>query len=654
MFPIFYPQRWRTTRRIQTRHVKFRKVEAECETLSEDSQSDDSVMLETDDGDGGDDEAKFLQELRQCFGDHRLTRQAQEDILDILRRHGHPYLPRTSRTLMQTPRSVKKDIQSVSNGSMFYLGIAWGVEKLTTPEYLEGRDTIELDFSWDGLQPYKSVKRKVWPILCRLASTRHTAGSEPFIVGMFCGSSDPKPEEFLKDFVKECKDLETNGISINERKYNIKISKIIADQPARARFKVVCGEGPRSLIQCERCTVVAKTREHRATFSSTETRSGVTLRTDESFREKHQPEYHNGDSPLLALNIDMIFAFPLDPMHVLYQGVVRHWWEYIVEPKFCVRYHITKKVITPLSKFMKEELGPYFSCEFARRVRGLDEYKLYKATEWRRFLLYDGIVVVKKFLPLGAYKNFLLLFCAIRILSSREHLDDEDLFADAESLLNLFVADAENKFGKIFLVGKVHGLTHLARDCKEHGELESFSAFPFESYLHRINTAMNAPGRCLEQIVCRIKEGHLLHPKQVSKTVSDAVQVSVPCGHYSSGSVAGEEFHAATLPGMTIRTDRKGDAHVKTVSGDIVRVANIIKAQSGEVFIIGYRYLFRENFFHYPLKSSKIGVELIWGVDSHSTKVELQELKCKCVLLPYSGKWVCLPLVHGCEDDSMA
>ncbi|KAK3908495.1 Pentatricopeptide repeat-containing protein 8, mitochondrial [Frankliniella fusca] len=227
---------------------------------------------------------------------------------------------------------------------MYYFGIAQGVRRTVTSEYLAKCTKINLDFFTDGLSPYKSVKSKVRPILCRLSATSFSYESVPFLVSVFGGKTDPIPQEFLKDFVCEAKDLETNGMKINGIRYEVYIKKFIADQPARAKLKCVNGEGPSSLVQCERCTIIGKHSDRITHFSGTEVRvSQPTLRTDKTFRQRLQPAYHKiNDSPLLALNIDMVFSFPLDPMHILYVGVVKRYWDYLVEVKGAI-YHITKK-----------------------------------------------------------------------------------------------------------------------------------------------------------------------------------------------------------------------------------------------------------------------------------------------------------------------
>lgn len=57
--------------------------------------------------------------------------------------------------------------------------------------------------------------------------------------------------------------------------------------------------------------------------------------------------------------------------------------------------------------------------KFSRKPRPFSELKHWKATEFRQFILYNGIVIFARCLdPLTKY-NFLLLHCAYRLLLNK-------------------------------------------------------------------------------------------------------------------------------------------------------------------------------------------------------------------------------------------
>lgn len=59
-----------------------------------------------------------------------------------------------------------------------------------------------------------------------------------------------------------------------------------------------------------------------------------------------------------------------------------------------------------------------------------------------------------------------------------------NLYSDnAEVFINEFVEHTKQVYGDHFVVYNVHSLTHLVDECREHGLIDSFGAFPFENEL---------------------------------------------------------------------------------------------------------------------------------------------------------------------------
>ena len=109
----------------------------------------------------------------------------------------------------------------------------------------------------------------------------------------------------------------------------------------------------------------------------------------------------------------MVSGFPIDYMHCVCFGVVRriiNLW--IQGPPSC---KLSQNIVVGIS----EKLGalrPYISKEFSKKSRSLAEFRRWKATELRLFLIYTGPVVLKgKLLP-NYYQNFMDLSVAVRIL----------------------------------------------------------------------------------------------------------------------------------------------------------------------------------------------------------------------------------------------
>ena len=128
----------------------------------------------------------------------------------------------------------------------------------------------------------------------------------------------------------------------------------------------------------------------------------------------------------------------------------------------------------------------------------------WKATEFRQFLLYSGIVSLRRQLSIELYNHFLLLFVAIFCLASPDLFEDHADFAN--KLLCKFVSQCEDLYYKEFVVYNVHGLVHLTEDIKVFGHLGTYSAFPFETFLGQLKHLVRKPQSTHEKVVRRLFE----------------------------------------------------------------------------------------------------------------------------------------------------
>ena len=121
-----------------------------------------------------------------------------------------------------------------------------------------------------------------------------------------------------------------------------------------------------------------------------------------------------------------------------------------------------------------------------------------------QFLLYSGPVALKGVLCKQLHKHFLLLFVAIYCLVSPGFCVSHCQYA--HELLCLFVTQAGQLYGRDVLVYNVHGLIHLAADVRNFSPLDSYSAFPFENCLGKVEKLVRKPNFPLQQVIRRLSE----------------------------------------------------------------------------------------------------------------------------------------------------
>lgn len=135
-----------------------------------------------------------------------------------------------------------------------------------------------------------------------------------------------------------------------------------------------------------------------------------------------------------------------------------------------------------------ETLRPSCPVDFNRPPRTLQELSLLAGTEFRRSLLYEGVVVFRDNLDIGVYEHFLLLHSAKYILSSPTLYQTKNELAD--HLLRTSISHSILIYGEEFVVYNVHSACHLALECALHGPADSFSAFCFENKLGMIKHSL--------------------------------------------------------------------------------------------------------------------------------------------------------------------
>lgn len=251
---------------------------------------------------------------------------------------------------------------------------------------------------------------------------------------------------------------------------------------------------------------------------------GAAERTDKSFREQHNPNHHRGKTPLLDLPIDMVRDFPVgDELHLLHLGLMKKLLNAFRTGKFgsCTKW----------SKINEKEIDAYLtSCkkpfEIHRNIRGLDEMARWKGTEFRTFLLYTSLVVLKKFLPIKYYNHYLLFYCAVVIMGSRYHCPK--LLNIADEMIKVFLNLFKKLYGIEHFTSNLHNLSHLADEVRRFGVLGNFNTYNFENRLQNIKRMVRSGNMPLNQICKRILEEDVVASNDIC--ISDQLDKTTFCG----------------------------------------------------------------------------------------------------------------------------
>lgn len=167
--------------------------------------------------------------------------------------------------------------------------------------------------------------------------------------------------------------------------------------------------------------------------------------------------------------------------------------------------------------------------------------------------MYTGPVCLLREIDNSIYKNFLLLHAIIFLLSLPNASENVEL---AKKLRNAFI-HFEQMYGSRHLVYNVHILIRLPDDVAKYGQLDQFSAFPFENYLGLLKKMLREPNCELGQVVHRIFEKKSQRVSEQRK-VFPLVRMEHNDGPLMNGMNPSElvQYKVLNLEKFTIKLDR--------------------------------------------------------------------------------------------------
>lgn len=533
----------------------------------------------------------------------------------------HPELPKSTKTLVGTCKS-KVNLKQIPPGKFKHFGIETGIletlKSLGTTNQVPS--PLEIFVGIDGIQLSNSSSSQFWAIVAFISSLPQ---SSSFVVGVFHAHSKPDDSNlFLQDFIEEVNVLNDNGIIVDGECVLVKLAALICDAPARAM--VLCTKGHTSMQHgCGKCTG-----------------SSINIgqaRTNRNFRNKSFPDHHHQRSIVENINyFDIVRDVPLDPMHLIDMGVVKRLLTFLFGLKKGRRVPgvtLRREVIEQIDSFIISLRTIMISrIDFARIPRSLKEIPRWKATEFRLFLHYIGVVVLKPFLRKENYNHFLCLHVAIKLLSCEYWCQQDREYAN--DLLGFFVKQSANLYTSNFVSYNVHNLLHICQDVARFGPLYFFSAYRFENYYGLMKKFLKKSDKPLEQLVKRLDENrrNFQLPKEPIN-VRGIKFNKIHCNGPLLANIQGAQYKSAENVGLWKVTCEPPDNCVMLTDLSIVIVHNLIKTPTNRCILIGKKFLVQNDFFDYPIASSAIHEYLVSNLSPNLEAWDSTLVKCKAVKL---------------------
>lgn len=234
--------------------------------------------------------------------------------------------------------------------------------------------------------------------------------------------------------------------------------------------------------------------------------------------------------------------------------------------------------------------------EIHRKIRSLKYIHNYKGTEYRTFLMYIGIVVLKGKLSVSQYEHFLTLFCAVTICSSDKY---KRFLPKARELFLEYIEKYIEIYGISRITSNVHNLCHVVDDVVNFGNLNSIDAYPFENKLHSMKLKLKQCNKPLQQIARRTIESERNNQPLIrsKETVSVAQQTD------------GDSFsyHEIITPTYMLSSKGNGNQYFLTQSKEIVEF-KYVTVENGNYILFGHPFESKSDFFERPFQSRYINI----------------------------------------------
>lgn len=376
------------------------------------------------------------------------------------------------------PNRIENVISDIYDGVMY--------EKLSRPGgILSDPNNFSYNFNSDGSPVYKSSKFSIWPIQLHLNELPPKMRFKHVILaGLWFGTHEPSIQVYLKPFTEQAKSLSSKGVLWRKNGVQVK-SKVVGicccvDSKARptmqntTQFNGYFGCGfclhPGVLVERQvKYTVIA---------SGHDRDSKSMLRDMEVALVEGRPVRGvKGPSQLMNMPyFDIVWGFVPDYMHAVLLGVTRQITELLLQSSDQPYYIGRPDTLRVIENRIKNIKPPHV---ITRLPRPIEEFRYWKASEWRAWLLFYCLPCLEGVLDSRYVKHLSLLVSAVFFLL-QESITFEEV-NKADIMLLEFVVKFQLLYGETAMTFNVHLLTHLAKSVKLWGPLWAHSAFVFES-----------------------------------------------------------------------------------------------------------------------------------------------------------------------------
>lgn len=374
-------------------------------------------------------------------------------------------------------------------------------------------------------------------------------------------------------------------------------------------------------------------------------------RTDQSFRNREQTIHHNGPKSMLEKvhDCDMVADFVTsDPLHLLELGLMKRCLLRWIDGTKSYKNKFSADTVIDVNSVLLQ-LNNQMPTEIHRAVRDLSTVHFWKGTEFRTFLLYLGVIVLKDAVPVNEYRHFMLLSLAVKICSSDAYKNIVHTTTLVENMISDYIEKYIDIYGEHTISSNVHNLCHMIEDVRRFGNLNTISTYPFENILHVIKMKLRSMKNPLQQISRRIGEISSLMNFEATfnSNMTSSMHINYPELKFPIQNDK-TKFKTILFKDYRLSSLKFGDKWFLDKNNRIVEFIYATK-RNNEILLHGYEVANKSNVFTKPFSSSKLDIyEAVHDESEECVEIisKIEDLKCKMVCCSFSSGFIFQPLLH--------
>lgn len=278
--------------------------------------------------------------------------------------------------------------------------------------------------------------------------------------------------------------------------------------------------------------------------------------------------------------------------------------------------------------------------ELHRKIRDLSCISHWKGTEFRTFLLYFGIVLLKGTIPMEEYECFLYLFCAVTICSTDKY---RPTLAVARAIFVDFIEMYTSIYGACKISSNVHNLCHVVDDVERFGSLPTISTYTFENQLHLIKLNIKQCNKPLQQVARR-----LIERSNNQVPLANLSKVDFKPILNKQFLLAGDvvpKYKEILMESYILSSVGNKNRYFLSSTKEIVEF-DYAFWHNGDHYVYGAPFLSKCDFFSAPISSSRLNIFQTNYVKGASKMYKVSSIEAKLFCLRIDSGFVFVPLVH--------